>query len=172
MLAQKHALPSLEITYFCSSGQALARTLGAPILCSVDGHISILCIAQGFPPACLARRQLAASHASSSEAAAPRQAPHAGSCPSPHQGCSCCRTRHQNTHSFSGPKGHVQVCAGEGQSCTRAGHYALQRQNEARMTNERSQCCRSFPAQCPHRFLCKMVILCTFVGVILHAYVP
>ena len=138
--------------------------MGAPILCSVDGHISILCVAQGFPAACRAARQLAAS----CEAAAPQQAPHADFCPSPCQGCSCCRTRHQSIHSFSGPKGHIQVCAGGGQSCTRAGHYALRRQNEARMTNERSQRCRSFPAQCPHRFLCKMVILCTFIGVILH----
>lgn len=31
------------------------------------------------------------------------------------------------------------------------------RQNEARMTNERSQHGRSFPAQCPHRFLCEMI---------------
>lgn len=52
----------------------------------------------------------------------------------------------------------------------RAGQDPLQRQNEAGMTNESSQRCRSFPAQSPHRFLCKMVTLCTFIGVVLHTY--
>lgn len=52
----------------------------------------------------------------------------------------------------------------------RAGQDTLQRQNEAGMTNESSQRCRSFPAQSPHRFLCEMVTLCTFIGVVLHTY--
>lgn len=166
-LVQKHALPSLEITHSCSSGQALARTLGAPILCSVDGHISILRVAMGFLR--LADKETVCSFscfflwscsplASSTHRLLPQPC------------CSCCRTRHPSIHSFSGPKGRVQVCAGGGQSRTRAGHYAFQRQNEARMTNERSQHCRSFPAQRPHGFLCEMVILCTFIGVMLHTY--
>lgn len=46
-------------------------TLGAPILCPVDDHISILCMVQGFRVASPAMRLLAASCASSSEGVDP-----------------------------------------------------------------------------------------------------
>lgn len=46
--------------------------------------------------------------------------------PAPAHACSTCRTNHQSIHSLSGPTGHIQVCAGGGQSCTGARHSVLQ----------------------------------------------
>lgn len=54
-----------------------------------------------------------------------------------------------------GPQATTKFVQEEGRAALEPGTLCY-RQNEARMTNERSQHCRSFPAQCPHRFLCEM----------------